>query len=187
MAGHSGDTEKVEAGLVHSASEVRVVALGAAHRLDLLDAHKLSGFLDDPSIDVRYRAIELAGRLPFDKILMPQLFAALDNSELCEVSCFALGELELDDETKQEAESRLSIVALDHDDPLAREAAVAALGSLQCGLPAILQAAEDVATVRRRAILALAPFEGDAVDNALTNALSDRDWQVRQAAEDLTI
>jgi hypothetical protein len=35
-------------------------------------------------------------------------------------------------------------------------------------------------------VLALAPFSGPAVDEALTRALQDRDWQVRQAAEDLT-
>jgi len=39
--------------------------------------------------------------------------------------------------------------------------------------------------MRRRAVLALAPFRGAAVDAALTDALGDRDWQVRQAAEDL--
>jgi hypothetical protein len=39
--------------------------------------------------------------------------------------------------------------------------------------------------VRRRAVLALAPFDGPAVDAAVAAALEDRDWQVRQAAEDL--
>jgi HEAT repeat protein len=34
-------------------------------------------------------------------------------------------------------------------------------------------------------VLALAPFDGPAVDAALQEALGDRDWQVRQAAEDL--
>jgi hypothetical protein len=33
--------------------------------------------------------------------------------------------------------------------------------------------------------LALAPFEGDEVDAALQRALEDKDWQVRQNAEDL--
>jgi hypothetical protein len=32
----------------------------------------------------------------------------------------------------------------------------------------------------------LAPFDGDEVEAALSAALVDRDWQVRQAAEDLT-
>ena len=40
--------------------------------------------------------------------------------------------------------------------------------------------------MRRRAILALAPFEGDEVDAALARGRDDRDWQVRQAAEDLS-
>jgi ABC-type spermidine/putrescine transport system permease subunit II len=39
--------------------------------------------------------------------------------------------------------------------------------------------------VRRRAVLAHAPFDGPAVDAAVAAALEDRDWQVRQAAEDL--
>jgi hypothetical protein len=34
-------------------------------------------------------------------------------------------------------------------------------------------------------VLALAPFDGAEVDAAIERALSDRDWQVRQAAEDL--
>ncbi|MEY3679413.1 MAG: hypothetical protein RL547_25, partial [Actinomycetota bacterium] len=36
-----------------------------------------------------------------------------------------------------------------------------------------------------RAVLALAPFDGPDVQAALKKALDDRDWQVRQAAEDL--
>ena len=35
-------------------------------------------------------------------------------------------------------------------------------------------------------LIALAPFDGPEVAAALDAALSDRDWQVRQAAEDLT-
>ena len=75
-----------------------------------------------------------------------------------------------------------------HPDAIAREAAVAALGAIgdPAGLPAILGATQDKPTVRRRAVLALAPFEGADVDAALARALDDRDWQVRQAAEDLT-
>jgi hypothetical protein len=34
-------------------------------------------------------------------------------------------------------------------------------------------------------VLALAPFDGPDVDAAIDAALTDRDWQVRQAAEDL--
>ena len=75
----------------------------------------------------------------------------------------------------------------DHRDALAREAAVAALGALgdPDALPVILAACRDKPAVRRRAVLALAPFDGPEVDAAIAAALDDRDWQVRQAAEDL--
>lgn len=81
--------------------------------------------------------------------------------------------------------TRLEAIVRDHTDALCRESAVAALGALHTGLDTILHACADKATVRRRAIIALAPFEGAAVEAALTHALDDRDWQVRQAAEDL--
>ena len=70
---------------------------------------------------------------------------------------------------------------------VAREAAVAALGALgdPDALPVILAACRDKPAVRRRAVLALAPFDGPEVDAAIAAALDDRDWQVRQAAEDL--
>src|SRR5205823_1339656 len=82
----------------------------------------------------------------------------------------------------------LAGVATDHADPLCREAAVAALGAIgdDRGLPAILAAQDDRPAVRRRAVIALAPFHGPAVEAALERARQDRDWQVRQAAEDLT-
>jgi HEAT repeat protein len=54
------------------------------------------------------------------------------------------------------------------------------------GLPAILDACRDRPPIRRRAVLALAPFDGPEVDAALAAALTDADWQVRQAADDLT-
>ena len=65
---------------------------------------------------------------------------------------------------------------------------MAALGAVgdRLGLPAILAATTDKPAVRRRAVLALAPFAGPDVDDALARARSDRDWQVRQAAEDLS-
>jgi HEAT repeat protein len=61
------------------------------------------------------------------------------------------------------------------------------LGALAdpAALPTILDACHDKPAVRRRAVLALAPFVGPEVDAAIDSALEDRDWQVRQAAEDL--
>ena len=64
---------------------------------------------------------------------------------------------------------------------------MAALGSLRvvAGLPAVLAALDDKPAVRRRAVVALAGFDGPVVDAALAKAAEDVDWQVRQVAEDL--
>lgn len=106
------------------------------------------------------------------------------DSQVVEVACWAAGERE---ESEDVVVEMLSTIALDHDDALCRESAVAALGAIgdSRGLESILQATQDIATVRRRAVIALAPFEGQAVSDALEVALTDRDWQVRQAAEDI--
>ncbi|MDP8936872.1 MAG: HEAT repeat domain-containing protein, partial [Actinomycetota bacterium] len=103
---------------------------------------------------------------------------------VAETAAWALGEREEADPAVVDA---LAAMATDHADALCREAAVAALGAIgqERGLPAILAATGDRATVRRRAVIALAPFIGPEVDAALARARADRDWQVRQAAEDL--
>ncbi|MFV0523691.1 MAG: HEAT repeat domain-containing protein [Acidimicrobiales bacterium] len=101
---------------------------------------------------------------------------------VAEIAAFALGELGVADPA---VEATLRALATGHDDPLVRESAVAALGSLGVGLDAVLSATGDIAAVRRRAVVALAAFDGEQVDRALERALGDRDWQVRQIAEDL--
>lgn len=185
MAGHAGDLPTVLDGLTHEAGEARVVALGAAHRLGALDRDLLEPFFDDPESDVRYRAVELTARSEFGPELADRLVAALDDPALSEVAAFAIGELPLEGDAKERAVQALGAQVSTHEDALCRESAVAALGALGAGLEHILRATEDVATVRRRAVLALAPFESPEVDAALQRALEDRDWQVRQAAEDL--
>ena len=108
-----------------------------------------------------------------------------EDATVAEVAAWASGERE---PAEPGAVAALAAAATGHDDALVREAAVAALGAIgdEAGLPPILAALDDKATVRRRAILALAPFEGEAVDAALGAGREDRDWQVRQAAEDLS-
>jgi HEAT repeat protein len=134
---------------------------------------------------VRRRACEAAAPMPGDA--PPSLLAALhdDDPTLAEVAAWASGERQPPEPGVVEA---LALMAGTHADALVREAAVAALGAIgdEVGLPAILAALDDKATVRRRAIVALAPFEGEEVDAALTRGRDDRDWQVRQAAEDLS-
>jgi HEAT repeat protein len=179
LSGHEGDGATARAGLSHDAADVRVAALGALARLSALSADDVAAALADPSPSVRRRAAELSVPLAVD------LAGALADTDplVVEAACWACGERE-----DPAAVPGLVELAGSHDDPLVREAAVAALGAIgdEAGLPAILAATTDKPAVRRRAVLALAPFEGADVDAALARALEDRDWQVRQAAEDLS-
>jgi HEAT repeat protein len=145
----------------------------------------------DKDVHCRRRAADLAPALAARvsaAALVTDLIELLHDEDVTvtEAAAWALGELGEPAATGGAVE-RLSEVVREHADPIAREAAVAALGALgdERGLEAILAACEDKPAVRRRAVLALAPFEGEDVEAALQRALEDRDWQVRQAAEDL--
>lgn len=137
--------------------------------------------LADPAAAVRRRAAELAPRFAAPAGPLVPLLGDADVTVI-EAAAWALGEL-----GDAETAPALARVTTEHEEPLAREAAVAALGALgaEAGRAAVLHACTDVATVRRRAVLALAAFDGDDVDRALEAARTDRDWQTRQAAEDL--
>jgi HEAT repeat protein len=104
-----------------------------------------------------------------------------DDPSVVEAACFAVGEVR---DTR--AVGELCRIASGHDDSLCRESAVAALGAIgdPAGLASILAGLDDRPPIRRRAVIALAPFDGPEVKAALQRALGDRDWQVRQAAED---
>jgi HEAT repeat protein len=185
VAGHQGDLDTVVRALTDDRAPVRHAALGAAARLGALDDDRVAAALGDPDRQVRRRAVELAGRSPRPSAAVRQavLGALGDDDTVAEAAAFALGEL---GDPAADVVDALASMALDHGDPLCREAAVAALGALEAGVTVILRALErDRATVRRRAVIALAPFEGPQVEAALRGALQDRDWQVRQAAEDL--
>lgn len=181
IAGHTGDAETARAGLASADPAVRAAALGALQRLDELDDGTLTGALGEPDVTVRRRAAELAATHPSIDLL-----AALHDPDdrVVEVAAWACGEHE---SRRDEIVERLVELAGTADDPLVRESAVAALGAIgdPRGLEAIIAACADKPAVRRRAVLALAPFEGPEVDATIERALVDRDWQVRQAAEDL--
>lgn len=119
----------------------------------------------------------------------PTLLAILNDDEhlVAEAAAFSFGEWSDTNPLIDSAIAALIEMTGTHEEPLCREAAVAALGAIgdERGLPAILSACTDKPAIRRRAVLALAPFEGDLVEAAIDTALKDRDWQVRQAAEDL--
>jgi HEAT repeat protein len=184
LAGHSGDEAAARSYLADDDPAVRATALGALDRMATLTSDDLVTALADAAPTVRRRAAELAATVPGDQppALLPVL--ADPDTSVVETAAWASGE-----RTPPEPGivAALATLATTHDDPLCREAAVAALGALgdPGGLPAILAATSDKPAIRRRAVLSLAPFDGPDVDAALTKALSDRDWQVRQAAEDL--
>lgn len=186
-AGLSGDpsagTLIARRHLEDSEPAVRAAALGALAHLGTLESRTLAGALGDRDPAVRRRALELC----IDAGLAPTLpLGLLDDPDptVVEVACWVAGELV---DAADRSVHALAGIAGNHDDPLCREAAVAALGALghPDGLVAVLAALDDRPQIRRRAVLALAPFEGPEVDAALERALGDRDWQVRQAAEDL--
>jgi HEAT repeat protein len=52
-------------------------------------------------------------------------------------------------------------------------------------LDVVLAALDDTPNIRRRATIALAAFDDPRADDGLRRCLEDRDWQVRQAAEEL--
>jgi len=186
VAGHCGDTSVAVAGLEDPDPSVRCTALGALERLGTLDDASVSKALVDSAVDVRRRAAEVAATHP-DVDLMPALDDA--DSRVVEVGAWACGEHE---SARDAIVERLIELAGEHDEALVRESAVAALGAIgdRRGFDAIVSGTEDKPAVRRRAVLALAPFIdddilGERTEAAIARSLEDRDWQVRQAAEDL--
>ncbi|MEP7046377.1 MAG: HEAT repeat domain-containing protein [Ilumatobacteraceae bacterium] len=181
IAGHTGDAAAARAALADEDPVVRELGLGALLRLDQLTDADLHDALADSSPPVRRRAAMIAGTRPG-----VSLRASLDDTDVTvvEAAAWACGEQESVDDDVLAALIDLGTSA---DDALVREACVAALGAIGDlrGLPTILDGCADKPAVRRRAVLALAPFDGGEVDAALQTALTDRDWQVRQAAEDV--
>ena len=158
--------------------------MAALDRMGALDPTALARALEDGAPAVRRRALSLVARRPGDEA--PGALALLDDDDpvVAETAAWAAGERQ---PPEAGAAEHLARLATTHPEHLVREAAVAAIGAIgdPVGLPAVLAALDGRATLRRRAVVALAAFEGPDVDAALERALGDRDRQVRQAAEDL--
>jgi HEAT repeat protein len=180
-AGHTGDAATARAALTDDDPVARELGLGALARLGVLTDAELGQALADTVAPVRRRAALIAGRRP--GFSLTEALVDPDPS-VVEAAASACGEQEQVDDG---ALAQLIELAVGSPDVLVREACVAALGAIgdPRGLPAILHGCTDKPAIRRRAVLALAPFEGSVVDEALQAALIDRDWQVRQAAEDV--
>lgn len=181
-AGHTGDDAIAIAALTADDPQIRATALGALERLGRLDDEQLVAALADPEMTVRRRAAHVASTHPD-----VDLVGALNDSDdrVVEVAAWSCGEHE---SARDPIVERLLQLAVESSEPLVRESAVAALGAIgdERGVETIIGACSDKPAVRRRAVLALSPFLGDAeVEATVDRALEDRDWQVRQAAEDL--
>ena len=183
------DESEIIGFLNDTAAVVREAALATVVKLNLdAEKHIVNAFNDDDH-GVRKRAIELVIDLSDNQDYISKILVLLDDSStfVVETVCWVIGEIGNNYENVAEVVSKVSQIALNHDDSLCREAAVACLGSLGHidGLATLLRVLDDKPNVRRRATLALAPFEGPEVEEALKRKLKDRDLQTRQAAEDL--
>jgi len=174
-------------------ARVRSAALGALARRAPKVSARAAWRRATRDIDaaVRRRSAELAPLLdtPATRATMTTNLLVLlgdDDALVAEAAAFALGEI--GSGARSAATDALERATAEHADPLVREAAVAALGAIgdPASLPAVLAATHDRPAIRRRAVLALAAFDGPEVEAAIETALTDTDWQVRQAAEDLT-
>jgi HEAT repeat protein len=188
-SGGAGAVELAAAVRVHADARVRSAALGALVRERSARAARAAWThaAADADASVRRRATELAPAVQPPPVV--GLLALLDDADalVAESAAWALGEIAWNGRTRARVVRALAAAA-SHPDPLVRESAVAALGAIgdRAGLPAILAACRDRPAIRRRAVLALAPFDGPDVDAALAAARGDPDWQTRQSAEDLS-
>ncbi|MFN0028044.1 MAG: hypothetical protein ACKV2O_12830 [Acidimicrobiales bacterium] len=192
LAGHRGDLPTVRALLDDEDPQVRATALSALRRCGALTDDAVAAGLGDPATSVRLRAAELSAAHPAVSLL-PSL-ADVDPF-VVEMACWSAGERHLDPELGAVLVALVGLAG-GHREPLVREAAVAAIGSLAATVPlpivaadaarsVVLAAMSDRPHVRRRAVLALVAFDGPDIDAALTQATTDRDWQVRDAAREL--
>ncbi|MCY3609348.1 MAG: hypothetical protein OXG57_13005 [Acidimicrobiaceae bacterium] len=136
VAGHRGEAAVAARLLDDEDAGVRAAALGALARCESLQAAQVRRALGDDAAEVRCRAAELA--LP--EVELVGLLSDLDAS-VVEVAAAALGERDWNSGPVEE----LCRVAGNHDDPLCRESAVAALGAIAAGLDADAGTPHDAA------------------------------------------
>ena len=178
----NGEFQVVTEYLEHPDPDVRATALRVLDNVGKLEKGIIERSLSDSAFKVRSA---LAYLLSTNRDIPAMKFLLDEDAEIVEIACWGIGER---GDTSAEVLDVLQSITESHSDSLCRESAVAALGALgnRDALGSILKAVEDIATVRRRAVLALAPFDGPEVELAIAKALEDRDWQVRQAAEDIS-
>jgi HEAT repeat protein len=187
LAGHRDGGPAARRGLADRDPGVRAAAVGALARLGELTVTDVVVALADEAPAVRRRAVDAALEVT-GKGSRSALPAALTAALADPDPLVAVGAAWFTGERRyRPAVPMLATLATGHTDARCREAAVAALGAIgdPAGLDAVLAALADRPTVRRRATVALAGFDDPRVAPALRRAAEDRDWQVRQSAEEL--
>ena len=163
----------------------RVLALRGVVRQRLATSDDWLRAIGDVDVEVRREALN---QIAHEEIDDDDVFAAImhclddDDALVVDGAVFALGE-----HLYAGSVEKMCVIATSHEDARCRESAVAALGAIgdDRARPAILGALDDKPPVRRRAIVALANFEGPDIDESLERASADRDWQVRAAVNQL--
>lgn len=179
LASYHGDKSIARKGLTNGDPKIRSTALLALFKIGSLTQDELISGLCDPEGLVRRTSCEIAAN--YSNLSLENSLAD-DDPFVVEMALWALGERE--DAAQLE---KICEIARNHPESLVREAAIASIGAIgdPSGLEIVLASFSDRPNVRRRAVVALAAFEGPAVTEALERATHDRDWQVRQIAEDL--
>jgi HEAT repeat protein len=158
LAGHRGDRAAALVFVHDPDAVVRATGLRAVARCGSVPSELLLEAAHDDAALVRRATAELIGRAGDQRGLDEGLLELLDDDDVTvvEMAAWAAGERE---RGTDELVDRLCGLASGHEDAMVRESAVAALGAIsdRRSLPTILRATTDKATVRRRAILALAP------------------------------
>ncbi len=177
-----GDVAVLREAVGHTHPRARILALRGLARANDLTAADWSMLCGDTDAGVRRETLSEMGSRGTCHISSPQLIALLGDADplVAEAAAYVAGEGDV-----TECEAALIDMVTSHDDSRCRETAVVALGMLgkDSSRSTIVAALVDKPTVRRRAIVALANFEGEDVEEALDRAADDRDWQVRSAVE----
>lgn len=178
----SSDLNALRNAVQHPHPRARILGLRGLARADELSEDDWTTLCADPESEVRREALSEMGARGRCRITPAQLIELLDDPDalVAEAAAYVAGECLV-----MECEAALINIVSTHEDARCRETAVVALGSLgkDSSRATIVAALVDKPTVRRRAIVALANFEGDDIEEALDRAADDRDWQVRSAVE----
>ncbi|HEV3268643.1 MAG TPA: HEAT repeat domain-containing protein [Acidimicrobiales bacterium] len=171
--------------LESAVTRYRVLALRGLVRQSLMTRELWLRVLGDLDVEVRRDALQQFAHVEqLDPSVLVEVNVLLgdDDALVVEAAAFALGE-HLD----VNAVEALCVVATTHEDARCRESAIAALGAIgdDRARSTIIASLKDKPPIRRRAIVALANFEGPDIDAALDEAGEDRDWQVRSAVSQL--